>query len=218
MKLATEVHYRSMVFASSDHPDPSLRPKLTVVYSNPCNANFSFSSSSINAYQYNFSAADLTGTNTWSISPAGGATPATGSGSSFTTTFSGPGTFVVTLTHTSTSGVSCKRSIYLCISQNSVSTMTAAMPLESPQTAERGITVVPNPVTTFCDVQYPALATGAVSINVFDLFGKKVYEQKFAVREGANKLTIPTQNLAAGTYIIQLIDKGQTYNERIVKQ
>jgi len=218
MKLVTEVHYRSMVFASSDHPDPNLRPKLTVVYSNPCNANFSFSSSSINAYQYTFTAADPTGTNTWSISPAGGATPPTGSGSSFITTFSGPGTFMVTLTHTSTSGVTCKRSIYLCVSQNSVSTTAATMPSEALLAPERKINVTPNPVTASCDVHYQALETGTVNINVFDLFGKKVYEQKSAVQEGANKLQLPTQNLAAGTYIIQLNDQGQTFNERIVKQ
>lgn len=218
MKLATEVHYRSMVFASSDHPDPSLRPKLTVTYTLPCNANFNFSSSSINAYQYTFTAADPTGTNTWSISPAGGATPPAGSGPSFSTTFSGPGTFMVTLTHTSTSGVTCKRSIYLCISQNSIGAMAATMAAEMLQAPERKITVAPNPVTASCDVHYQALETGTVNINVFDLFGKKVYEQKSAVQEGANKLQLPTQNLAAGTYIIQLNDQGQSFNERIVKQ
>lgn len=218
MKLATEVHYRSMVFASSDHPDPNLRPKLTVVYSNPCNANFSFSSSSINAYQYNFTAADPTGTNTWSISPAGGVTPATGSGASFTTTFPGPGTFMVTLTHTSTTGVTCKRNIYLCVSQNSIGTMAATTSADVLLAPERKITVAPNPVTATCDVHYQALGNGAVNITVYDLLGKIVYEQKSGVREGANKLQLSTQNLAAGTYIIQLNDQGQTFNERIVKQ
>lgn len=35
MKLKTEEYYRKMIFASSDHPDASLHPKLEIAYSEP---------------------------------------------------------------------------------------------------------------------------------------------------------------------------------------
>lgn len=35
LKLATELNFRSMIFASSDHPDPTKRPKLEICYTLP---------------------------------------------------------------------------------------------------------------------------------------------------------------------------------------
>lgn len=37
LKLKTEVPYRLLAFASSDHPDGSLHPKLVITYTLPCN-------------------------------------------------------------------------------------------------------------------------------------------------------------------------------------
>lgn len=36
ISLATEQHYRSLIFGSSEHPDSSKRPRLTIKYSVPC--------------------------------------------------------------------------------------------------------------------------------------------------------------------------------------
>lgn len=35
LKLQTEIYYRILIFASSDHPDTALHPKLVINYSNP---------------------------------------------------------------------------------------------------------------------------------------------------------------------------------------
>lgn len=39
LKLVTEVNFRSMVFASSDHPDPTKRPKLEICYTSSTGVN-----------------------------------------------------------------------------------------------------------------------------------------------------------------------------------
>lgn len=218
MRLSNEVHYRSIDFASSDHPIANIRPKLTVEYIAACNANFNFCSSTINPYQYTFTAADASGTNIWNISPAGSASPASGTGSSFTTTFAGPGSYTVVLTHINPDGVKCERKFNLCVTQNAMGTMSEVKSALSNRSAERKITVAPNPVTVSCEVHYEALSSGNATINIFDILGKKVYHQQVKLREGTNKLHIPTQSLASGQYVIQLADNDQIFSERILKQ
>ena len=42
LRLATEEYYRSMIFASSDHPDAARHPKLVITYIAPVVADFSY--------------------------------------------------------------------------------------------------------------------------------------------------------------------------------
>ncbi len=54
LMLQNEAFYRSMLFASSDHPDSTRWPELYVKYSLPCDADFTFCTSTKTPGLYNF--------------------------------------------------------------------------------------------------------------------------------------------------------------------
>ncbi|MDR1627738.1 MAG: DNRLRE domain-containing protein [Oscillospiraceae bacterium] len=83
LKLNTEIYYRGLLFASSDHSDPNLWPELIVTYEAcesvvihdtvtipqicPCEANFSYTVNTAYPYSYSFMASNYAVGHHWLV-------------------------------------------------------------------------------------------------------------------------------------------------------
>ena len=72
--------------------------------------------------------------------------------------------------------------------------------------AENAFKVYPNPVTTVATVEWEAALFQEGTIEIINSLGQVVWTEKMA--GGINKMQVEVENLAAGWYSIQLIDKN----------
>ncbi|HMO33571.1 MAG TPA: hypothetical protein PKE07_11310 [Lacibacter sp.] len=77
---------------------------------------------------------------------------------------------------------------------------------------------VVNPVTTQVQLELFAPRTETVRLQMVDLFGRTIREQKVAVEPGLNQVVLPQlQQLASGTYLLLLHTPGGLLQQRIQK-
>jgi len=129
LKLETEVHYRGVMFASSDHVDSLLWPELKVTYSYtptpepcPCEANFSYIVSTVDPLSYHFMAANPAKEHIWEINGR-----VVSNEGSFTYNFRRPGTYEVCYNRVLSDTIGftnkpCRKCINICITGNEIST------------------------------------------------------------------------------------------------
>lgn len=77
--------------------------------------------------------------------------------------------------------------------------------------------VYPNPFNTEINLSVFAVKAENASVIVGDLNGKVVIEKSFNLSEGEQTLTIPTENLPSGVYIIQVKAGQSSYSYKLVK-
>jgi hypothetical protein len=78
--------------------------------------------------------------------------------------------------------------------------------------------VFPQPVADVATIQLESTTNGAGNITVSDASGRVVLTQKAVYTEGSNSLSISTQNLASGLYLIRLDNGLTTITERFIKR
>jgi len=66
------------------------------------------------------------------------------------------------------------------------------------------IQLYPNPTSQDATLEYNAFATGTLSLHLIDMLGKTIYLEQHNLSVGVNRITIPMQNLAAATYMLQV--------------
>jgi hypothetical protein len=76
----------------------------------------------------------------------------------------------------------------------------------------------PNPFTGKTRIGCVTVRPAEVEFYVFDILGKLVYSEKMTVRRGENYFNFTGENLAAGIYIYSVINKGNVYSRRILKE
>ena len=78
----------------------------------------------------------------------------------------------------------------------------------------------PNPVAAgqALRLRVEAQRTGAARVRVLDAQGRQVYAQPVAVRQGGNELTLNNQALAAGLYLVQVVQGDAVQQTRIAQQ
>ena len=64
--------------------------------------------------------------------------------------------------------------------------------------------VFPNPASHIINVEFPAIAKGALQITMYDLLGKQVYATNENVESGLSRSTIDISSLAAATYMLHI--------------
>lgn len=75
----------------------------------------------------------------------------------------------------------------------------------------------PNPFTDATEVVFIAFKESPITLKVYDLLGKVVWEEKFTAINGQNALPINGKGLQPGMYIYSISDGAQTVNGRMVK-
>ena len=74
----------------------------------------------------------------------------------------------------------------------------------------------PNPVTEAFTIESGSIVDGPVHIQLTDIAGREVLVKDYKVINGA-KLSVPTTNLAAGFYLVQVTNSKGTWTKRITK-
>lgn len=67
-----------------------------------------------------------------------------------------------------------------------------------------GALIVPNPSNTEAGIQLSVKSSTHVSVEVYDIVGRKVWDNKSAVTAGANYLPLPAGNFNKGVYTVKL--------------
>ena len=83
--------------------------------------------------------------------------------------------------------------------------------------AEGGITVFPNPVGNKLTLQWASKNTADASLEVFDLFGRKIKTAAFQVAIGDMQQQIDMSDLPSGQYIVRLFVGGNRKAFKVVK-
>jgi hypothetical protein len=81
-----------------------------------------------------------------------------------------------------------------------------------------GFAVYPNPVKDKMTVWFAAGRTANAVIYIFDLNGKLVYNKNVQATEGRNIVTMNTDVLAAGSYILKVVMEGDVMIGKFTKQ
>ena len=71
----------------------------------------------------------------------------------------------------------------------------------------------PNPSTGNFSIQFKDPINQSISVSIIDILGKQVY-QKTHAPSGLTQLQVEAENLAAGTYLLQLATENQTYKDQ----
>jgi hypothetical protein len=78
-----------------------------------------------------------------------------------------------------------------------------------------GFRVYPNPAAESLSLSYYASSSGNAELKVYDLPGKLLLNETFALVPGANVLQLSTELLASGLYFVTLHESGQSAAQRL---
>jgi hypothetical protein len=82
-----------------------------------------------------------------------------------------------------------------------------------------GLTSVVNPFSTKLDFGITVSENSRIDATLLTISGKPVRKESFNAYGGANSLTInDTETLPAGMYILQIRNKDQIINKKVIKK
>jgi Secretion system C-terminal sorting domain len=81
--------------------------------------------------------------------------------------------------------------------------------------SDGGVTVMPNPTEGLFSVALDAAQPQATTLNIFDITGKSVYEQKVDLVKGYNIFDLQL-HLLKGNYIVKIKADGRLASGKIV--
>jgi len=76
------------------------------------------------------------------------------------------------------------------------------------------ISVFPNPCSEYAIVEGRALKSGSAEFFLYDLNGKLIYSRTLF----SERFTLPTQNLPAGIYLMEIIEGSRRQTGKLVKE
>lgn len=76
----------------------------------------------------------------------------------------------------------------------------------------------PNPNNGIFNLEFETVEEGDMTLNIYDQNGKTVYKEMLTEFEGDYRNRIDISNRANGAYYLQIIQNGQTFNKKILKQ
>lgn len=81
------------------------------------------------------------------------------------------------------------------------------------------IQIFPNPVSKQLNIKIAGLETTALNIQIMDVLGKVVYQDRRDLSSSNKNIIIPTANLASGNYFISLVsEEGTVRTEKFIKE
>jgi trimeric autotransporter adhesin len=80
------------------------------------------------------------------------------------------------------------------------------------------INVYPNPASADININYTSVNTKNITVYLYDVTGKKIISRVVSVLKGSNTINIDLQNIAVGTYQLQVLDSRSSNMFKVVKQ
>jgi hypothetical protein len=232
LRLETEILYRSLLFASSDHSNSALWPELTVSYKYfptdtiavpcPCEANFSYLVNTLNPNSYYFTASNSALSHQWSVNnlPVSNA-------NSFVYNFD-QGTHQVCYRRMLEYN-NCDKCITLCIENPPQDTLAyenddpvvpqgTIPPGDVVSFDNKKIEVYPNPTKNEWTVKIVTEQRETVKIRLADTSGRIVYSDDKALIVGNNSFVIKVNNLTQGSYFLQITGNTIKFSNVLLKE
>ena len=76
-----------------------------------------------------------------------------------------------------------------------------------------------NPVRNTLRFNLTALLNTSLTVNIYDLAGRKMISQKLMVQKGVNNIAIVlNERLAAGSYLVETLTGGNRTVSKLIKQ
>ena len=73
---------------------------------------------------------------------------------------------------------------------------------------EEKINLYPNPASKEVNFEFSTIEKGDYTLSIFDVLGKKVYQDRLDVKEGISKKTINIMELRKGIYFVKIENQG----------
>ncbi len=227
LKLETEVHYRNMVFSSSDCSDSTLWPELEITY-RYCNPHFSMlMADSEHPNTRTFTAFEQGGQHIWQYgSQILSNLPV------FTTTFNqslSDGFFHTVIIN----GDTCTDCMKLCLGDvprkvAEINTETedifvpkGVVPLgdEVGQMPDREtLKAVPNPTNDKWNIIFEASKKSEGIVNVYNVKGECLYSKNIHLEQGTNEFDIDCKTWQTGVYVLKITENKNETSIRLNKQ
>ena len=80
---------------------------------------------------------------------------------------------------------------------------------KTPATPSIALNLTPNPTSGTTTLFAQLSGAGEVQVEIFDLMGRRVFQNVFPAEQNGQALTLPVQNLRSGTYSVRVIDGNQ---------
>lgn len=228
LKLDDENYYRALNFASSNHPDSTLWPELTIEYIINCDASFNYTvnSSDLVNYQFNVNNNVYSDYN-WYVNNIH-----VGSGTSMNYNFNNIGDYEVCLA-VNTQKDKCMECIKICINNEKKNKIKednenmiynneyGILPIQGDDfdlTKSFNLQVFPNPVIDMLNIFIESDVNEKIDIFIYDAMGKKVYNKNEILKSGNNKYSLNFKDYSTGIYIIEVSSKNNKNSFQVIKE
>ena len=82
---------------------------------------------------------------------------------------------------------------------------------------EESVIVYPNPTTELLNISFNSNSQASISIEIYDVFGKKMVEERFNAQIGSNVHSIFVSRLKNGLYYMNLKNENGVITHRFTK-
>ncbi|MCS6824954.1 MAG: T9SS type A sorting domain-containing protein, partial [Cytophagaceae bacterium] len=79
------------------------------------------------------------------------------------------------------------------------------------------VNVFPNPFSKYFIVEIENLSEQTITIELFDVYGKKLYSEDFSLQSGKNQINISSSFLTNGNYFLKVRNDLQQSYYKITK-
>jgi subtilisin-like proprotein convertase family protein len=85
-------------------------------------------------------------------------------------------------------------------------------------TDEAGINVnlLPNPTSSFVEIQFNSLANNKAIINIDNILGQSIYTQQVNTQEGMNNYKLDVREFTKGVYVVSVKQDGKSIAKRLI--
>ncbi|MCB0692341.1 MAG: T9SS type A sorting domain-containing protein, partial [Saprospiraceae bacterium] len=77
--------------------------------------------------------------------------------------------------------------------------------------------IFPNPTSNSITVDFVSISDQVITVELFDITGKIIYQEKYGVNIGSNKLNLDMSQLSSGVYMLRLESYNNAEVHRITK-
>ncbi len=81
--------------------------------------------------------------------------------------------------------------------------------------AEGRVSISPNPASEFVEIRFDLLQAARLTLSLTDLRGRVLHCEQLKANPGPIQTRLATENLPAGTYILELVGDGLRYTSRL---
>lgn len=146
-------------------------------------------------------------------------------------TYANPGTYTICVTERKDKMIMCTKCFTFCYSKKDslptkdsgtialkapISDLESIAKTELQAGEQKEFSMVPNPAKSYVDLQINVSKRESVSVRLIDLSGKVILEKSETFNIGRQTITLNTEKLVQGTYIVEVKSDGKTASQKLL--